>query len=84
MFCNNTMIKWLYFLILIILFGSAFLLIEISLKSFSPVGVAFIRVSIAAILLLILTSYDKYNFSVIKRNFLLLFTLGLTGTSPFY
>lgn len=78
------MIKWLYFLMLVILFGSAFILIEISLKSFSPIGIAFIRVSIAAILLILYTYSSKYNFSVIKENFLLLFTLGLTGTSlPF-
>ena len=78
------MIKWFYFLMLVILFGSAFILIEISLKSFSPIYIAFARVSIAAILLILYTYSCKYNFFVIKRNFFIIIYLGLTGTTlPF-
>lgn len=77
--------KWFYFSLLVILFGSAFLLIEISLKSFSPIFIAFSRVSIAAILLYIYALYNGFSFNFVKKNFILLFILGMSGTSlPFF
>lgn len=67
------------------MFGSAFLLIEISLKSFSPSIIAFTRVFIAAIILLVYSLIKKYSFEFIRSNFVLLFILGLSGTSiPFF
>ncbi|MBT3520503.1 MAG: DMT family transporter [Gammaproteobacteria bacterium] len=67
------------------MFGSAFLLIEISLKSFSPSIIAFSRVFLAAIILLFYSLVKKYSFVFIRNNFILLFVLGLSGTSiPFF
>ena len=84
MFSKNILAKWFYFGLLVVMFGSAFVLIEISLKSFSPIGIAFIRVFVAAALLLLYAYYCEYDFSITKENFLLLFILGLTGTTlPF-
>ena len=78
-------LKWLYFSILVFLFGSAFLLIEISLKTFSPSYIAFFRVSIAALILFIYSKFIGYTYEFVKNNFKLLFILGLTGTTiPFY
>jgi len=77
--------KWFYFSLLVILFGSAFLLIEISLKSFSPIFIAFFRVTIAAVLLYIYSLYHGFSFNFVKKNFVLLFILGMSGTSlPFF
>ena len=67
------------------MFGSAFLLIELSLISFQPIMIAFYRVTIAAFILYIYSYYKHYSFNFFKGNFNLLFILGLTGTSlPFY
>ncbi len=78
-------LKWLYFSILVFLFGSAFLLIEISLKTFSPSYIAFFRVSIAALILFIYSKFIGCTYEFVKNNFKLLFILGLTGTTiPFY
>ena len=78
-------LKWLYFSILVFLFGSAFLLIEISLKTFSPSYIAFLRVSIAALILFIYSKFIGCTYAFVKNNFKLLFILGLTGTTiPFY
>ena len=78
-------LKWFYFSLLVIFFGSAFLLIEISLKSFSPIFIAFSRVTIAAILLYMYALYNAFSFNFVKKNFILLFILGMSGTSlPFF
>ena len=85
MFSYNNFYKWFYFILLVIMFGSAFLLIEISLKSFSPSILAFTRVFIAAIILLVYSLIKKHSFEFIRSNFVLLFILGLSGTSiPFF
>ena len=85
MFSYNNFYKWFYFILLVIMFGSAFLLIEISLKSFSPSILAFTRVFIAAIILLVYSLIKKHSFEFIRNNFVLLFILGLSGTSiPFF
>ena len=85
MFSYNSFYKWFYFILLVIMFGSAFLLIEISLKSFSPSIIAFTRVFIAAIILLVYSLIKKHSFEFIRSNFVLLFILGLSGTSiPFF
>lgn len=77
--------KWLYFSLLVLMFGSAFYFIEISLISFSPLQIAFYRVFSASILLLIYSLFKNYKFNFIKKNFILLFVLGLSGTSiPFF
>lgn len=85
MLSYNNFFKWFYFILLVIMFGSAFLLIEISLKSFSPSIIAFTRVFLAAIILLFYSLLKKYSFDFIRNNFILLFVLGLSGTSiPFF
>ena len=85
MLSYNNFYKWFYFILLVIMFGSAFLLIEISLKSFSPSIIAFSRVFLAAIILLFYSLVKKYSFVFIRNNFILLFVLGLSGTSiPFF
>ena len=85
MLFNSMFLKWLYFSILVFLFGSAFLLIEISLKTFSPSYIAFFRVSIAALILFIYSKFIGCTYEFVKNNFKLLFILGLTGTTiPFY
>ena len=85
MLSYNNFFKWFYFILLVIMFGSAFLLIEISLKSFSPSIIAFSRVFLAAIILLFYSLVKKYSFDFIRNNFILLFVLGLSGTSiPFF
>ena len=85
MFFSRYFLKWLFFTLLVIMFGSAFLLIEISLISFKPIMIAFYRVTIAAFILYIYSYYKKYSFNFFKDNFKLLFILALTGTSlPFY
>ncbi|MBT7543049.1 MAG: DMT family transporter [Gammaproteobacteria bacterium] len=77
--------KWFFFTLLVVMFGSAFLLIELSLISFQPIMIAFYRVTIAAFILYIYSYYKNYSFNFFKDNFKLLFILGLTGTSlPFY
>ena len=85
MLFNSIFLKWLYFSILVFLFGSAFLLIEISLKTFSPSYIAFFRVSIAALILFIYSKFIGCTYEFVKNNIKLLFILGLTGTTiPFY
>ena len=82
---NNFFRKWLYFSVLVFLFGSAFLLIEVSLKTFPPAYIAFFRVSIAAFILHLYTKFNGYSYNFFKDNFKLLFILGLSGTTiPFY
>ena len=83
MYLADNFIKWSFFTILVVLFGSAFLLIELSLNSFSPIQIAFFRVFFASIFLLIYALLMGYKF--IKKNFILLFILGLSGTTiPFF
>ena len=85
MLSYNIFYKWFYFTLLVIMFGSAFLLIEISLKSFSPIIIAFTRVFLAAVILLFYSLIKKYSFDFVRNNFILLFILGLSGTSiPFF
>ena len=84
MFFNDNFFKWFYFTLLIIFFGSAFILIEISLKSFSPIIIAFSRVTIAFIVLFTYSLLKSYNFRFVRENFFLLFVLALSGTTiPF-
>jgi len=67
------------------MFGSAFYFIEISLFSFTPLQIAFYRVFIASIILLVYSFLNNYRFNFIKKNFILIFILGLSGTSiPFF
>ena len=85
MLFNKSFIKWLYFSLLVIMFGSAFLLIELSLKSFSPSIIALSRVSIAALVLFLYSMLKGYSYGFVKVHFILLFILGLSGTTiPFY
>ena len=85
MLFNKSFIKWLYFSLLVIMFGSAFLLIELSLKSFSPSIIALSRVSIAALVLFLYSMHKGYSYGFVKDHFILLFILGLSGTTiPFY
>jgi len=85
MYLADNFIKWSFFTLLVVLFGSAFLLIELSLNSFSPIQIAFFRVFFASIFLLIYALLMGYKFNFIKKNFILLFVLGLTGTTiPFF
>jgi len=85
MLSSFNFIKWLYFSLLVIMFGSAFYFIEISLFSFTPLQIAFYRVFIASIMLTIYSLLNNYRFNFIKKNFILLFILGLSGTSiPFF
>lgn len=85
MYSADNFIKWSFFTILVVLFGSAFLLIELSLNSFSPIQIAFFRVFFASIFLLIYALLMGYKFNFIKKNFILLFILGLSGTTiPFF
>ena len=85
MLLSRYFLKWFFFTLLVVMFGSAFLLIELSLISFQPIMIAFYRVTIAAFILYIYSYYKNYSFNFFKDNFKLLFILGLTGTSlPFY
>lgn len=85
MYSADNFIKWSFFTILVVLFGSAFLLIELSLNSFSPIQIAFFRVFFASIFLLIYALLMGYKFNFINKNFILLFILGLSGTTiPFF
>lgn len=85
MYFFSSFYKWFFFTLLVIMFGSAFLLIEISLKSFSPGIIAFVRVSLAAIILLFYALLKSFTFNFIIKNFVLLFVLGLSGTTiPFF
>ena len=85
MFFSGIFFKWFYFVLLVAFFGSAFMLIEISLKSFTPHLIAFIRVTIAALILFIYSMILNKSYTFIRENLILLFILGLTGTSiPFY
>ena len=85
MHLNERFLKWLYFSTLVVLFGSAFVLIELSLNSFSPTQIAFFRVFFASIFLLIYSSIKGYKLNFIYSYFNLLFALGLSGTTiPFF
>ena len=85
MHLSESFLKWFFFLILVVLFGSAFLLIEISLNSFSPVQIAFFRVFFASIFLLIYSMVKGYKLNFVYKYFNLLFILGLSGTTiPFF
>ena len=85
MYLNEVFLKWFYFSILVILFGSAFVLIELSLNSFSPTQIAFFRVFFASIFLLIYSITQGYKLNFIYKYFNLLFILGLSGTTiPFF
>ena len=85
MHLSESFLKWFFFLILVVLFGSAFLLIEISLNSFSPVQIAFFRVFFASIFLLIYSMAKGYELNFVYKYFNLLFILGLSGTTiPFF
>ena len=85
MHLSESFLKWFFFLILVVLFGSAFLLIEISLNSFSPVQIAFFRVFFASIFLLIYSITKGYKLNFVYKYFNLLFILGLSGTTiPFF
>ncbi len=76
--------KWLFFVILVVLFGSAFSFIDISLELFSPLFIAFTRVFISTIILFCICNYLKISFNFFYKNFFLIFILALTGTTiPF-
>ena len=76
--------KWLSLSILVLLFGSAFSFIELSLERYSPSFIAFFRVFVAFIILSIVCIKRNIKFDFVSNNFILLFILGLTGTTfPF-
>ena len=76
--------KWLSLSILVLLFGSAFSFIELSLERYSPSFIAFFRVFVAFIILSIICIKRNVKFDFVSNNFILLFILGLTGTTfPF-
>tara|TARA_B100002019_G_scaffold34201_1_gene28212 strand:+ start:6659 stop:7528 length:870 start_codon:yes stop_codon:yes gene_type:complete len=76
--------KWLSLSILVLLFGSAFSFIELSLERYSPSFIAFFRVFVAFIILSIICIKRNVKFDFVSDNFILLFILGLTGTTiPF-
>ena len=76
--------KWLSLSILVLFFGSAFSFIELSLERYSPSFIAFFRVFVAFIILSIICIKRNVKFDFVSDNFILLFILGLTGTTfPF-
>ena len=76
------------FVLLIILsaiWGSAFFAIKVGLNSFSPIGVASLRLIIASIFLLLIFYYQKKQIVFTKKVLLLLIIVGVIGNFiPFY
>ncbi len=76
---------WLGMIVLVILFGSAFMLTKISVQEYPPSVVAGGRIIIAAIVLVLLSLYRKDSFSFFKNHWFLLVALAFFGCSlPFY
>ena len=76
-----------FFLLIILsaIWGSAFFAIKISLNSFSPTGVASLRLIIASIFLLLLFYLQNKKINFIKNNFFLLVIIGIIGNFvPFF
>ncbi len=76
------------FILLIILsaiWGSAFFAIKVGLNSFSPIGVASLRLIIASIFLLLLFYLQKKQISLTKEILFLLIIIGIIGNFiPFF
>ena len=76
------------FILLIILsaiWGSAFFAIKVGLNSFSPIGVACLRLIIASIFLLFLFYLQKKNMTFTKEVLFLLILIGIIGNFiPFF
>ncbi len=76
-----------FFLLIILsaIWGSAFFAIKISLNSFSPTGVASLRLIIASIFLLLLFYLQNKKINFTKNNFFLLVIIGIIGNFvPFF
>ena len=61
--------KWLSLSILVLLFGSAFSFIELSLERYSPFFIAFFRVFVAFIILSIICIKRNVKFDFVSDNF---------------
>lgn len=67
------------------IWGSAFVGIEYALTGFHPFQVAFYRISIAALLLLLFILFRKFSFPRDKKSWVMLIVLGLLNNAmPFY
>ena len=76
-----------FFLLIILsaIWGSAFFAIKVSLNSFTPTGVASLRLIIASIFLLLLFYLQNKKITFTKNNFFLLVIIGIIGNFvPFF
>ena len=74
--------NWLILAILSILWGGAYLVIEVTLRSFSPVVVVFGRVALAAVVLLPLALHRDALRPLLKHPWWVLLTVLLQATAP--
>lgn len=80
-----TFIDYLGLIILSAIWGSAFIAIEYSLDGFPPLFIAFGRITIAALFLLIFVFIKKLNFPRDRKTLTILFFVGILNNSiPFY
>ncbi len=85
MFKNYPVNNFFLLLILSAIWGSAFFAIKVGLNSFSPIGVASLRLIIASIFLLFLFYLQKKIIIFTKEVLLLLVVIGIIGNFiPFY
>ena len=77
-------VEWVLLIILSIIWGSSFIFIELSLKSFSPIVLVFLRVFIGAVTLTAILYWQGIYFPKGRQIWLGFFIIGLLQTSiPF-
>jgi len=82
---NAKPLDWLGMIVLVIMFGSAFMFTKISVQEYPPSVVAGGRIIIAAIVLILLSVFRRNSFRFLKNHWLLLISLAFFGCClPFY
>jgi drug/metabolite transporter (DMT)-like permease len=75
---KNTNTKWIYLIILSVIWGSSFILIKLALKSLTPIQVGAMRIIISSIILLIV-GYSSIK-GLTKRQWFYILITALAGT----
>ena len=82
---NATLLDYIWLLLLSAIWGSAFVGIDIALTAFHPLIVAFYRILLAALVILVAIWIKRLSFPRDRRSWTLLILLGLLNNAlPFY
>jgi len=82
---NRPLTDWLMLFVLVVTWGSAFMLMKITLTSMPPMILAAVRLSIAAMVLLTVTAYQGHSLRLLWAQWRFLIVLAIIGSCiPFF